>query len=381
MHLGPLFESLLAVPSPSRREGALAAEVKAFCAARDLAVEEDDAARPLEGQVGNLLVRLPATAAGPTLLFCAHLDTVESGEAPVAWRWDEGAGAYAATGETVLGADDKCGVAVLLGLLDRLAAEPGAPRGEVRAVFTVCEEIELLGSDAMPPAWLRGVDAAFALDHSDPAEIVRAAPAKEVLRFTVHGVAGHASAPERRINAAHLLARVAAHLPSGRLDEISTCNLGVLRSGTAVNVIPGTGYAEYEIRSHDEARLRFYADRTEGIIDDTVQNARILPFGQDEVRQALVEIDRERCYGAYRLEDDVAPVVLARRGITAAGLAPRLTEGQGGSDANVLNRRGVPCCVLGCGMHGAHSTRERADLAEMTTALEVLARLVRGAAE
>lgn len=372
-----IFEALVALPSPSRREEPVARWIADF--ARDLGAVVTRDASPAQhgGSTGNLRLELPAPAgAGPGVLLCAHMDTVERGDRPI--RWQRQGETYTSDGDTILGADDKTGVACLLALLQEIAAGRVHPAVRVRIVLTVCEEIELLGAKALPAAWLEDLDAAIALDHSVPEEIVTSAPAKEALQITVHGVGGHACAPERRINAAHVLAQVMAQLPSGRLDSQSTCNLGILQSGTAINVIPDAASAAYELRSHDEARLDFHVQRVRDRIASLVDTSRTLPEGLAEPCIATATILGERCYHAYTLPEDALPVELARRAVLTAGGTPRLVTGHGGSDANVLNARGLPCCVLGCGLHGAHSHRERADVPEMEACVRTLQALVQG---
>ena len=216
----------------------------------------------------------------------------------------------------------------------------------------------------------------MALDHSDPAQFTVAGPAKEAMRLRVQGKAGHATEPERGINAAHLVARVVAALPSGRLDEASTCNLGVVRGGTALNVIPGEAQADYEVRSLDEARLDFYVDRAERLARGIVGAQRIRDPDTGEVHTARLDIGRRRCYRAYRHAPDALACRLVGRAMERAGLAPTPVCARGGSDAHVLNERGVPATVLGCGLHGAHGASERAEVAEMQACVRVLRALV-----
>jgi tripeptide aminopeptidase len=98
--------------------------------------------------------------------------------------------------------------------------------------------------------------------------------------------------------------------------------------------------------------------------------------GQEAVRKATVDVDVNVAYEAFRLAEDTPLVQALRAAIAAGGGAPRCVTGQGGSDANILNSRGLPAAVLGCGMHGAHSVRERASLGEMGMTVETLLRLL-----
>ncbi len=384
------FLDLTRVPSPSLHEReAVKILAKKI---RDLGYEplEDGTAQAIGGDCGNIVVKVPGSGKGPRLLLSAHMDTVERvGDPPAVHRVDgewisrEGGG--------ILGADDKSGCAVLLEVLAKLRHEEGR-HGDLVFVFSVAEEIEALGAAELDPEIYRGLDAGVILDHSRPAEIVVAAPTKVSFRITVHGIAGHAAFPERKINAAHVMAQTLARLPMGRLDEFTTANLGIMRSGTAINVIPGTAYAEYEIRSHRKDVLDFHVKRVIATIEGVVRENRVFsvggPIDMDpeengggiKIKYSQVDVDVEVSYEGYRIPDDARIVDKLRAAIKKSGLEPVLLTAQGGSDANIFNRRGLESVVIGCGMYGAHGENERANLLDMADAVKVVMNLVTGGA-
>ncbi|MDR1744972.1 MAG: M20/M25/M40 family metallo-hydrolase, partial [Planctomycetota bacterium] len=201
----------------------------------------------------------------------------------------------------------------------------------------------------------------------------------------------------RKINAAYVMAQTLSRLPMGRLDEFTTANLGVMHSGTAINVIPGTAYAEYEIRSHRKDVLDFHVKRVIGTIEGVVRENRVFALGRDgtgmggdgegdgddgdaiRIRHSQVDVDVEVGYEGYRIDDDAPVVRRLRAAVAQAGLEPKLIIAQGGSDANIFNRRGLPSVVLGCGMYGAHGANERANLEDMRNCVEVLLHAIAGA--
>ena len=380
------FQDLCRVPSPSLHEREVAKVLAKKI--RDLGFEplEDDAAQALGGDCGNIIVKIPGTGKGPRLLLSAHIDTVEKpGEPPATphldgeWISREGGG--------ILGADDKSGVAVLLEVMARLNRGE-KKHGDLVFAFTVAEEIECQGAAEMDPELYEGLDAGVVLDYSHPSEIVLAAPTKVSFRVTVHGIAGHAAFPERKINAAHVMAQTLARLPVGRLDEFTTSNLGVMHSGTAINVIPGTAYAEYELRSHRKDVLDFHVKRIIGIIEGVVRENRICtpssaPGGMGDdgdvgvrIRQSQVDVDVEVGYEGYRVSEDAPIAKKLRTAVVKTGLDPKFITAQGGSDANIFNRRGLETVVLGCGMYGAHGEKERANVDDMAYTVEVLMNLL-----
>ncbi|MDR1613609.1 MAG: M20/M25/M40 family metallo-hydrolase [Planctomycetota bacterium] len=381
------FLELVRIPSPTLSERNVAKVLARKIRALGFEPLEDEAGEIIGGDCGNLVVKVPGAGAGPRIMFSAHIDTVEKkGDPPAVpvvdgeWVSRDGGG--------ILGADDKSGVAILLELLGRLRGAESR-HGDLLFVFSVAEEASCLGAAELDPELFKGFDAGVVLDYSTPEEIVAAAPTKVVFNMMFNGIAGHAAAPERRINAAHVLAQAMARLPMGRLDQYTTCNLGIVRAGSAVNIIPGNAYAEFEIRSHRKDVLDFHVSRIIGIIEGAVRENRAFAFGKsgdglgDESRVdaalgSSVDVEVEVSYEGFRLDSAAAPIRLLTAAVTKAGLSPNVVVAQGGSDANIFNHRDLPTAVLGCGMHGAHSDSERANLSEMQKAFEVLANLALG---
>ncbi len=381
------LQDLCRVPSPSLREREVAKVLARKI--RELGYEplEDDTAPAIGGDCGNLVVKVPGTGKGPRVLLAAHIDTVEkTGGAPAVpvldgeWLSRENGG--------IIGADDKAGVTVLLEVLSRLK-KSDKQHGDLVFAFTVAEEIECLGASELDPEIYLGLDAGIALDYTSPSDIVVAAPTKVAFRITVHGIAGHAAFPERKINAAYVMAQTLARMPMGRLDEFTTVNLGVMRSGDAINIIPGSAYAEYEIRSHRKDVLDFHVKRVIGTIEGVVRENRVFSvgpggtgMGEDtdapraddaiKIRYSQVDVDVEVSYEGYRVDSNSRLVEKLQNAARRAGLDPQLVTAQGGSDANIFNRRGLESVVIGCGMYGAHGPHERANLRDMENCVEVL---------
>lgn len=385
------LRDLCRVPSPSLHEReAVKVLAKKI---REIGYEplEDGTAQALGGDCGNIVVKAPGTGKGPRLLLSAHMDTVEKqGSQPSElvvdgnWVSREGGG--------VFGADNKTGAVVLLEVMSRLA-KGDKKHGDLVFVFTVAEEIEALGSGELDPELYVNLDGGIALDYTRPSEIVIGAPTKVAFRITVHGISGHAAFPEKKINAAYVMAQTLARLPMGRLDEYTTANLGIMHSGTAINIIPGAAYAEYEMRSHRKDVLDFHVKRVIGTIEGVVRENRVFSLGavsgigesfgdEDEknikIHYSQVDVDVEVGYEGYRIPDDSPFVGKLTAAAVKAGLEPELIIAQAGSDANIYNRRGLESVVLGCGMYGAHGKFERANLADMANCVEVLMNLING---
>jgi len=362
------FLDLAVLPSPSFAERPVAEYVRAALTAAGVDVREDEAGRKIGGNSGNLIAVIPGR--GEPLLLAAHLDTV-----PLAGtvRPVVDGDVVRSSGDTILGADDKSAVAVLIELA-RLLRETGASHRPLELVFTVAEEAELLGAKSLDCSALTA-RSGYALDGAEPGQVVRAAPSKISFDITIRGRGGHATKPADTINPIRVAAEAIVHMPQGQIDAETTGNVGVVNAGSAVNVVPEAAHLLVEIRSHNEGKLAFFADQVTLAVEQASAAARLLT--EEGVVCARSEIRRARCYDAFRVDESDPLVRQAMAAIREAGLEPKVVVGAGGLDANVFNARGIRCVGLGTGAHRPHTTREYLSIPEMLKSLEVLLHLVR----
>jgi tripeptide aminopeptidase len=341
--LRDLFVHLAGIRSPSLEEREMADAVKDFV--RGLGLEAfEDASAPLTGcACGNLIVRVPGRGQGTPLALCAHLDTVPLERAPTVIVED---GVVRTDGETILGADDKAAVAVLLLMLRDLAVDP--PAADVEVVFTAGEEIGLQGAKALDPASLAAA-AVFVFDsEGEPGTVIVAAPTLKAVDAEFRGVAAHAGIePEHGRSAIVAAARALATMDLGRIDDETTANAGLIEGGSAVNVVAERCVVRAEARSRDERKL---AAQVAGMVEAVTVAAA--ETGVD------VEIDVEEHFRGYAHAADALPLRLADAALAEVGLEPRHVGGGGGSDANVFNARGLPSLTLGVGFERVHSPHE-----------------------
>jgi len=266
----------------------------------------------------------------------------------------------------ILGADDRAGVAVLLEAARAWAS--GAPHCPLRIVLTISEERGMLGARDLDDALLRDCAAGYVLDSSTRAgTLIARTPTS--LRFHARflGRAAHAGIrPEEGRSAIQMAARAVDRMALGRLDAETTANVGIVEGGVAGNVVPP------EARLRGESRS-FRAGRAEGVVGEAERVCReaAAAFG------GKVEWGAQVAFRSYVHERGAPVVERAWRAAQRAGLAPRLADSGGGSDANVWNERGLPVLNLGCGVTGNHSPEERIPICE----LEALLRLVLAIAE
>lgn len=341
--LRELFVRLAGIRSPSLEEREMADAVKDFVRGVGLEAFEDASAALTGGDCGNLIVRLPGRGEGTPIALCAHLDTVPLDRAPTVIVEN---GVVRSDGETILGADDKAAVAVLLLVLRDLAQEP--PAAAVEFVFTAGEEIGLQGAKALDPASVAAA-AVFVFDsEGEPGAVIAGAPTLKAIAAEFRGVAAHAGIePQRGRSAILAAARALAAMDLGRIDDETTANAGLIEGGSAVNVVAERCVVRAEARSRDEQKL---AAQVAGMVEAiTVAAAET---GVD------VEIEIEEHYRGYAHAADALPLRIADAALADAGLEARHVGSGGGSDANVFNARGLPSLTLGVGFERVHSPHE-----------------------
>ena len=358
------FIELCAIPSPTGEERAVADRVTRELDEIGLAWDEDDCGPAIGSTAGNVLCRLPGRSDGGVPLFlCAHFDTVPlTGElAPLVG--DDGIVRNA--GGAILGADNKSALVVMIEAARRIVVEK-RPHAGVELLFTPMEEIGLVGAAAFDIGRLEA-RLGYVYDQAAPiGDVITGSPTAQELELTFVGRAAHAGMyPEEGRSAIVAAARAVADMPNGRLDELTTVNVGVISGGTARNVVPERCTIQAEVRSHRDARV------TE-IVQQLVDAAAFAASLSD----CTLETRIEPKYRGYRFRDDDMPIRLAVDALGRAGFSPRLGLSGGAADANVFNAKGLPCVNLANGMTDIHTPDERIAVSDLERMVDVTLELV-----
>jgi tripeptide aminopeptidase len=361
--LNETFAALCRIESPSGHERACADWVTGELRGMGLEVEEDDAGLEVGSDAGNLLARIPGAGAD-SILLCAHLDTVPL-TAPVEPVVLDGG--WTNAGDGILGADNKSAVAVMVELARRItASDRQRSTVGVELLFTVCEEVSLLGATAFDVGRLRS-RFGYVFDHATPiGEIVLAAPTLHRIVAEFHGRAAHAGVrPEAGRSAIAAAARAIAAMRLGRLDNETTANVGTISGGTAINVIPERCRIEAEVRSIDQGRAEALA--TEMI--DRLQDAA-------DAAECDLDVTVERMIEGYRARARATEVTVAEQALRACGYEPTHINTGGASDANAFRAAGFACTNLADGTEHNHEPTERISIDALEGMLEVAIALV-----
>ncbi len=360
------FIRLCEIESPSGRERAVADALTEELRGLGLEVEEDDTASRTGSDAGNLLARVPGPEGAPTVLLCAHMDTVPL-DGPVEVVSQDGL--LTNRHEAILGADNKAAIVTIVGAVRRLL-RAGSPPAGIELLFTTGEEQALEGAKAFDLSRLSS-DFGFVFDHASPiGEIVLASPTYYSVEARFRGQAAHAGIrPEAGHNAIAAAAKAVAAMRIGRLDEETTANVGRMEGGTAANVVAERCFVELEARSLD-------AEKAGEVVTEMVD--ALSAAASDG--ECDVETSVERLFQGYRLPRTAPAVEVAAAALRDRGIEPVYITTGGGADANVFVAAGLPVVNLANGTERNHQPDEAVTVDALESMLDVTVALVQQAA-
>ncbi len=363
---------LVQIDSHSREEAQVAARLRADLEALGLEPEVDDAGEAVGGDTGNVIVRIKGTVPdAPPIFLAAHMDTVVPGKGvkPVI-----DGDIIRTDGTTVLGGDDKSGVAIIMECL-RALIENGIPHSDIDAVFTICEEVGLLGAKHLDMSKIRS-KYGLVLDSDDVGYLFTKAPSADHMEYVIHGLEAHAGVcPENGISAIKIAAEAIAAMKLGRIDHETTANIGVIEGGAATNIIPNRVLLRGEARSHSEAKLTAQTEHMSQAFRDAAARHSVVVDGA--VVTASVEEHVTREYSAMNVPDDSTIVKLVMQAATNLNHQVKTLATGGGCDANVFNTRGLEVANLGTGMQGIHTVKEWLDVKDMYRSADVVLEILK----
>ena len=353
-----LFLQLVRIDSPSRHEQAVRQFLVAYVRKLGYKSRVD--------KKGNVHILVKGNAVhGATILLNAHMDTVVPGNGvkPILKK-----DCITSDGTTVLGSDDKAGIAGILEVLHRLK-EQKVNFKTLKIIFTVEEEIGLNGAKQLTYDDV-AADYCFVLDcDGDVGTIVTRAPAQEILLFKIKGKSAHAGLnPEDGINAIQIASKAIASLKLGRLDKETTANVGIITGGSATNIIPDDVMVKAEVRSHDEEKLH---DQVKCMIDAFELAAHKVG--------GVVTVEVKRSYNRVAMADNSEIVQIAKTAAKTLKLKTLVRASGGGSDASIIYGYGVPTIALGIGMTDVHSKQESITLKNLNTLPDYLLEIIKTA--
>jgi len=313
----------------------------------------------LQDNFGNVIAHINSNITGNknTIMFIAHLDSVMPCN-NIVYSINKFENDYkiSSSGNTILSADDKVGVASIVEAIKYIKKE-NIPYPNIELVFTVQEEIGLLGAKALNHDQFNS-KIAFALDAEAPVgTIITQGPYQKRFTIDFYGKGAHAGiSPENGISSIKLACEFLNNISIGRIDPATTSNIGVIKGGSATNVVPEFTSLMGEIRSLYEMKL-------DGIINAYKLEAQ---KALEKFPGSSYEFNDEITYYGYFIDINEPVIQLSIKACENIGIDPILTSIGSGSDANIINHEGVKTVVLGVGFKDSHSLDESITFSQLT---------------
>ncbi len=357
------FLDYVKIPSPSSKEGNFAKVLKKDMEELGFEVYFDREAGIKAGSdAGNLIGYLKGTKDVEPIILAAHMDTVTPCENIEPIIED---GIIKSKGNTILSGDDKGGiVAILEGI--RHIKENNIPHGDIEVVFTIYEEGGLFGAKYLDYSKVKS-KMAFIFDSGGPMGIVNVqGPAQVQIKAKFHGKAAHAGlSPEKGISAIQVASRAIDNMTLLRIDEETTANIGLIKGGSATNIVADYAELEFEARSLNQEKL----DKQVAHMVEAMEKAAN-DFG------AKVDLDVHTNYPTYALDknDKILKILEEAMGKINIPYTPEPTGG--GSDTNIFNDNGIKAATLSIGMYNAHSIEEYIAVEDLVKSTELVVSIV-----
>lgn len=355
------FKTVVPIDNPSKNEGKIRDFISTTLSGIGLKDQSVDAA-------GNLFVRIPGKDGAETLMLSAHMDSVPPCEGIVPVEdTRESRPIIRSEGKTILGADDKSGIAVILELMEDLSKEGFQNNHPLELFLSTEEEIGLNGAKGFDTSQCKSKKCYVLDGEGRVGMIFNAGPTQERVEVNFTGLAAHAGiAPEAGINAIIMAADFCSSVPGGRISDKLTSNIGLIDGGKGINVIAPNCSVTGDIRSHDETQYQelLTTMKTEASRIDTIYD------------KASVDFTHIRKYDGFFVEESHPMIEAVITHCRDMDIMPMISPMNIGSDAHILNKRGIATVVLGMGFHYSHSLGEFIFTEELEQVYDLTKRLV-----
>ncbi|MDU5080687.1 M20/M25/M40 family metallo-hydrolase [uncultured Tissierella sp.] len=356
------FLDYVRISSPSYREGHFAEILKKDMKKIGFEVVVDDAGNKAGSDTGNIIGYLSGNKDIEPIMFCAHMDTVTPCEniEPIIEN-----GIIKSKANTILSADDKAGIIAILEGIKHIK-ENNIPHGDIEVVFTICEEVGLYGSKYLDYSKIKS-KMAFVLDASgDIGGVNVQGPAQAQIHAKFHGKAAHAGLnPEKGINAIQVASRAIDRMALLRIDEETTANIGIIKGGSATNIVADYAEVEFEARSLNEEKLNKQVNH---MVEAMEQAAKEF--------SSKVDIKVDNSYPTFKLDNNEPILKIIENAMKKVNIPYMPKPTGGGSDTNIFNGNGLKAATLGIGMFGAHSVDEYIAEDDIVKTAELVATII-----
>ncbi|MDR5659195.1 M20/M25/M40 family metallo-hydrolase [Serpentinicella sp. ANB-PHB4] len=357
------FVELVQIDGLSGKEGKISKVLQEKLKDLGLEVTIDDAGEKVGGETGNIIARLKGNKSGEKILFSCHMDTVKPGEGikPVIKE-----DTIYSDGTTVLGADNRAGIASVLEAI-RLLKENKIDHTDIEVIFSIWEEGGLFGAKNLD---IDKIEAkyGFVIDSTgSPGEIITTGPAQDKINVKIKGEPAHAGLnPEKGVSAIMIAAKAIENMNLLRIDEETTANVGVIKGGEATNVVTPEVIVNAEARSLNEDKLD---TQTKHMVDAFIEAAKDLG--------GEVELDVGREYPSFNIEEDEEIVTKVKEAFKNMNIEAYTKATGGGSDTNILNSHGIKSVNLGMGAQKPHTLGEHIKIKDLRDNAQMIVEIIK----
>src|SRR5690625_4253920 len=358
------FMELVQIDSETKHEAEIANVLKEKFTHLGLKVVEDNSKEKTGHGAGNLICNLEGTIKDvDPIYFTSHMDTVLPGKSIKPSIKD---GYIVSDGTTILGADDKAGLAAMLESI-RILQENDIKHGDIQFIITAGEESGLVGARAIDQSLLTA-KYGYALDsNGDVGDIIVAAPTQAKIHVVMKGKTAHAGvAPEQGVSAITLAAKAIAKMKLGRIDNETTANIGSFAGGQQTNIVCDHVEILAEARSLVPEKMEAQVAHMKEAFESTAKELG----GSAEVEVTIM-------YPGFKQKAGDRVVEVAREAAKSIGRNSELLESGGGSDANIFAGLGIPTVNLAVGYEEIHTTKECMPIDELVKITELVIAIVK----
>lgn len=353
------FCELASINALSQYEKPVAEYIAAFAEQNKIPYCFDDSSTFTGSDTGNIILEVNG---GGEKILLSHMDTARATQNLNIIIDDE---KISSDGNTVLGVDNRAGIAAILSAVESAVSEPSSYDG-FYAAFVTCEETTLAGSRYLKIP--ENVNEGFIFDsYLRPGKLITSSFGAAGFRVKITGKAAHSGiSPEKGINALSAAVKIIKEIPVGRVNRETTINIGKIAGGTAVNVVPEYVEFEGEVRSSGVARVEELIYE----IEEKIKHGCDF-FG------CRYEFEFRWDFKPFKLPENAPIKNVAKKAVEEAELEYEELTSMGGSDANSLNERGIHSLNFGIGAQNPHSNDEFIYLVDLQKSFEIAKNLVK----
>ncbi|MFV0499766.1 MAG: M20/M25/M40 family metallo-hydrolase [Bacilli bacterium] len=350
------FVDMVSIDSESGNEYNMQEFLKKYLANLGFDVKQDKAGESFGSNANNVIAT--KSGFGDPVILSAHMDTVTPGNG-VEVHID--GDIISSKGNTILGGDDKGGIATIIEAVESIL-ESGEKHPPLEIVFTVGEEGGLNGSKNLDYSLISAKKAIIFDTGGEIGTIITSAPGQNILNVKVKGKPAHAGIePEAGISAIYVASHAISRMNLFRIDEETTCNIGMINGGVATNIVTAEVDIVAEVRSLDESKLEAQTEHIINMFEKTATEFN-----------AHVDIEVRKAYNPFKISDSNDFLASYIKATKDCGFEAIVQSTGGGSDANNFNENGIVALNVSVNMCKVHTTDEYIAISDMCNAAKIL---------